>query len=217
MVRERCPGSGVWCLEMPADRSQNTERLNKATIKRTDSGPGGDGLRKLLQLALLKPFLLAVVCLVAVPAHGHYMGRTVPIGYAGNGPVHLVAQVIASYFEEQMGRETELSVESSVEECIQTIIKKEAPMAVVSLGVNDGVPDGIVRVTPGLNAVDVTITLIMGADARRDLQYSLVPKYMENLNRLIEQEAWIKALNRVKNGEGVRKVALDMLREADLL
>ena len=165
----------------------------------------------------LRYMLAAAVCLVAVPSYGHYMGKVVPIGHTGERSVHLAAQVIASYFEEQMGRETELSVESSVEECIQTIIKKEAPMAVVSLGVDEGVPDGIVRITPGLNAGNVTITLIMGAGAQRDLQYSLVPKYMENLNRLIEQEAWIKALNLVKNGEGVRKVALDMLREADLL
>ena len=169
------------------------------------------------QRSWLRYLLPAAVCLMAIPAQGHFMGRTVPIGYAGNGPVHLAAQVIACYFEEQMGRETELSVESSLEDCIQTIIKKGAPMAVVSLGVDDGVPDGIVRITPGLNAGGVNITLIMGAGARRDLQYSLVPKYMENLNRLIEQGVWLQALDRVNNGEGVRKVSLDMLREADLL
>ena len=90
-------------------------------------------------------------------------------------------------------------------------------MAVVPLGNDDVVPGGIVGITPALKAGKVTITLVMGADARKNLQYSLVPKYMEKLNQLIEPEAWLRALDRVKNGEGVRKVALDMLREADLI
>ncbi len=172
-------------------------------------------------MALLRVFpvylLLAAVWLMAVPAHGHYMGRSVPIGYTGEGSVHLAAQVIASYFEEQMGRGTELSIESSVEECFQTIIEKEAPMAVVSLGVDDVVPGGIVRITPGLNTGKVTITLVMGTGARRNLQYSLVPKYMEKLSKRLAQADWEKALERVEAGEGVRGVALDMLRKADLL
>lgn len=173
--------------------------------------------QKFWQRYWLRYLLLAAACLMAAPAHGHYMGRSVPIGYTGEGSVHLAAQVIASYFEEQMGRETELFIKSSVEECFQTIIGRKAPMAVVSLGTDYGVPGGIVVITPGLNAGKVTVTLVMGAGARQDLQYSLVPKYMENLNRLIDQGAWLKALDRVENGEGIKKVALDMLREADLL
>ena len=161
--------------------------------------------------------LLAAVCLMAAPAHGHYMGRPVPIGYTGEGSVHLAAQVVASYFEEQMGRKTELSIESSVEECFQTIIEKEAPMAVVPLGSDDVIPGGIVGITPALKAGKVTITLVMGAGARRDLQYSLVPKYMEKLSKRLVPADWEKALARVEAGEGVKGVALEMLRRADLL
>jgi hypothetical protein len=168
-------------------------------------------------LDLLKYLLLAAVCLMATPAHGHFMGKVVPIRYAGEMSVHLAAQVVASYFEEQMGRETELSAHNSVKECFKIILGKEAPLAVVSLAADDDIPDGIVAITPGLKAGKVNITLVMGAGARKNLQYSLVPKYMENLNSFIEQGAWQKALDRVKGGEGVRKVALDMLRSADLI
>jgi len=197
---------------MPKKKSIKYRTFRK-TISRSLNGFSD----RLLRIHLKKFLLSLAVLLVAIPAHGHYGGRIVPIGYTGEGSVHLAAQVIASYFEEQMGREMELSVESTVEECFQTINRKKAPMAVVPLGNDDVVPGGIVGITPALKAGKVAITLVMGADARKNLQYSLVPKYMENLNQLIEPEAWLRALDRVKNGEGVRKVALDMLREADLI
>ena len=82
---------------------------------------------RILRVHFIRYVPLVVVWLAVAPAHGHYGGRSVPIGYTGEGSVHLAAQVIAAYFEEQMGRQTKLFIGSSVEECFQIIIEKKAP------------------------------------------------------------------------------------------
>lgn len=170
-------------------------------------------------MALLRGFLVIVVCIAAAPVHGHHMGRTVPIGFSDSGfpHVHLAAQVIASYFEEQMGRNMELSAEISMEKCLDSILAKEMPMAVVPLLPAEKMPDGVVVVIPGIDAGKGIITLVMGTEAKQNLQFSLVPKYMEKLADKLSTADWEKGLARVDSGEGVRKVALDMLRESDLL
>lgn len=158
-----------------------------------------------------------IVWLTAIPAHGHHMGRPVPVGYTGTGNAHLAAQVIASYFEEQMGLETELSGRSSVQECLEMILDKKTPMAVVPEIQQDRIPDGVVLVLPALNTGSRVYTLVMGREARENLQFSLVQRYMELLSSRLSYDEWKKGIIRVNSGEGVRKVALDMLREADLL
>lgn len=168
-------------------------------------------------MAVLRKLLIVVVFLNAVQAHGHHMGRTVPIGYSGEGAVHLVAQVIASYFEEQMGRETELSAESSVEKCMQSILDKKVPMAVLPVVPADRIPEGVVVVLPGIDTGKEVVTLVMGGAARKRLEFSLIPMYLDRLSKGLTPSGWQKGLTRVEAGEGVRGVALDMLREADLL
>ena len=165
----------------------------------------------------LRFLLPATLCLVAVPAHGHYMGRTVPIGYAGNGPVHLVAQVIACYFEEQMGRETRLVEADSPAQCIQSVSDREFPMAVVPDAVKGDLPEGVLKLEGMVGVPDLKVIFIIGSDAREKLEFSLVQRYLDSLSKGFELADWEKALARVEAGEGIRGVALDMLREADLL
>ena len=147
------------------------------------------------------------------------MGKAVPILHSSGDTIQgrLAAQVVASYFEEQMGRETVLSGKSSAQECLGLILDKKAPMAVVPEIEQDWIPVGVVVVLPGLNTGGGIFTLVMGSDARQDLQFSLVPRYMELLSSRLSRDAWAKGIVRINSGEGVRKVALDMLREADLI
>ncbi len=106
---------------------------------------------------------VGILTVTAVPSPAH-MGKTVPIVHAGGPAAALAGNVVAAYFGEQMGRETELSAESSVKECFQAIMEKEAPMAVVPLGNDEGVPAGIMGITPVLNIGKKTLTLVMGSD-----------------------------------------------------
>ena len=114
--------------------------------------------QKYWQKYWLRYLLPAVVCLVAVPAHGHYMGKAVPIGFTGEKSVHLAAQVIASFFEEQMGRETKLVVTGSSSQCIQSVRDREFPMAVVPDAAEWVLPKGVLKLegmlgAPGMRAI----------------------------------------------------------------
>jgi hypothetical protein len=172
--------------------------------------------QKYLQRYRLRYSLLWLVCLMAVPAHGH-MGRSLPIGYTGEGSVHLAAQVIASYFEEQMGRETKLVEAGSLAKCLQSVRDREFPMAVVNYAEARELPDGVIKLEVTLGAPGRSVVFVIGSDARKKLEFSLVPGYLNRLSRSLAPTDWEKALTRVEAGEGVRGVALEMLRERDLL
>ena len=165
----------------------------------------------------LRYLLSAVVCLMAVPAHGHFMGKVVPIGYTGEKSVHLAAQIIASYFEEQLGRDTKLVETGSPAQCIQSVRDREFPMAVVSDAAKGVLPEGVLKLEGMLGASGLRVIFIIGSDAREKLEFSLVQRYLDSLSEGFEPADWEKALARVEAGEGIRGVALDMLREADLL
>lgn len=156
---------------------------------------------------------VGILTVTAVPSPAH-MGKTVPIVHAGGPAAALAGNVVAAYFGEQMGRETSLFVKSDVWECLQTIVDKEGPMAVIPVVPREEIPDGVVIVLPGIDTGEAVFTLVMGSDAKGELQFSLVPRYMEKLASKLSPAAWEKGLARVRAGEGVRKVALDMLREA---
>jgi len=168
-------------------------------------------------LALLRLFLLALVCLMAVPAQGHRMGRPVPIGYAGEGMASLAAQVIAVYFEEQMGREMKLVSSVSPAGCIRLILDREIPMAVVPVLAAGDPPEGIVRLKGAFGAPERSFILVMGSEAREKLEFSLVQRYVDSLTKGIDPDLWKNSEARVEAGEGVRGVAMEMLREKDLI
>jgi hypothetical protein len=169
-------------------------------------------------MALLRLFLiLGILAVVPVSAHAHHMGRTIPIVHSGGQAAALAGHIVAAYFEEQMGRDTALSEKAGVQATLEQITGRQAPMAVVPVISREQTPGDIVIVLPGLDTGEGVFNLAMGSEAKKDLQFSLVPQYMEKLSKELSPEAWKKGLERVKAGEGVRKVALDMLREGDLL
>ena len=169
------------------------------------------------QKYLLQYLLPAAVCLVAVPSYGHYMGKVVPIGHTGERSVHLAAQVIASYFEDQMGRDTKLVETGSPTRCIESVRDREFPMAVVPDTAAGGLPEGVLKLEGMFGASGQRVILIIGSDAREKLEFSLVHRYLNSLSKGFEPTDWEKALERVEAGEGIRGVALDMLREKDLI
>ena len=170
-------------------------------------------------MALLRGFLVIVVCIAAAPASGHHMGRTVPIGFSDSGfpHVHLTAQVIASYFEEQMGRDTKLVLFRSISEGIDGIRDREYPMAVLAANAVLDLPEGVIRLEGEFGVPGGTAVLIIGRDAKEKLEFSLVQRYLDKLSEKLSTADWKSSMARVEAGEGIRGVALDMLREADLL
>ena len=165
----------------------------------------------------LQYLLVTALWLAAVPAHGHRMGRSVPIGYTGGGSVHLAAQVIASYFEEQMGRETRLVETASLARCLQSVREREFPMAVVPSSAAGELPEGVIELEGVTGAPGRRAVFVMGSDARKKLEFSLVQEYLNRLSKSLAPADWARALERVEAGEGVRGVALEMLREKDLI
>lgn len=168
-------------------------------------------------MAFLRFFTAFAALLAAVPVHGHSMGRSVPIGHSGSEALRLTANVVASYFEEQMGRETTLVEEPSPVLCIESLRDREFPMAVVPEDATQGLPDDLVVLGKRLGPPGLEAVLVMGADAVKRLEFSLVTDYLESLARGLAPSHWKRALERVQAGEGARGVALDMLREADLI
>jgi hypothetical protein len=121
--------------------------------------------------------------------------------------------VVAAYFGEQMGRNTLLVATDGCDGSVSALEAKEAPMAVVNCNWSEP-PDGMAFKGPALALAG--IKLVMAGHAVGDLNFSLVGKYMEKLATISGGE-WEAAMARVEKGEGVRKVALDLLRERDLL
>ncbi len=166
---------------------------------------------------LLRCLLVAAVWLMAVPAHGHYAGRSVPIGYTGEGSGHMAAPVVASYFTKRIGPGTKLVERGSPAECLQSIRDRKFPMAVVPDAAAWDLPEGVDKLESMLGAPGRTVVFVIGSDARKKLEFSLIPIYLDKLSKMLAPADWEKALARVEAGEGIRGVALEMLREADLI
>jgi len=170
-------------------------------------------------LASRGSILLVFFMLLPVSVQGHNMGKPVPIGYTGSDlpQAHLAAQVVACYFGEQLGREVELVRSDSLARCVEWVRNREFPMAVVPAGAAEDLPEGVRMLGGVLGAPGRSFVLVMGSDARQKLEFSLVQRYMDTLSGRLGPADWEKADERVQAGEGVRGVALDMLREKDLI
>ena len=172
---------------------------------------------RILRVHFIRYLPLVVVWLMAATAYGHYGGRTLPIGYSGEGSGHLAAQVVASYFEEQMARGTKLVEKGSPAECLQSIRDREFPMAVIPAAAAEDLPKGVVKLEGMLGAPGRTVVFVIGSDARKKLEFSLFPAYLDRLSKGLTPAEWEEALTSVEAGKGIKGVALDMLRRADLL
>jgi len=161
--------------------------------------------------------VLLVLGLSTVQANAHSMGRVIPVAYSGKEDVELAARVITEYFSEQMGRDMKLQRQNSGRECLDIIRNREAPMAVIYPEVTEMSGEGVKIVTFALDVAGNKVILVMGIDAANKLEFSLIPRYMEKLSGRLKNADWSRGLDRVRGKGQFRKVALDMLREAELL
>jgi hypothetical protein len=145
------------------------------------------------------------------------MGEAVPIAYIEGPEAQFAAYVIAAYFGEQMGRETRLVPGATVTVCLDMLRSGRSPMAVLDMLPENHDLAGLTVVDPVLPVGGKTGMLVMGEEASKQLQFSLVPMYMEKLENRLSFRDWETGLARVRFGEGARKVALEMLREKDLI
>jgi len=182
-------------------------------LGREHEGPGAP-LSLLITLACLQ---VAVLALLPAGTAGHSMGEAVPVAYIEGQDKGFAANVVAAYFGEQMGREIRLIPGESGQECLEMLRSGMAPMAVLDQIPGSGSLKGISVAGQVPVAGRASAVLVMGEDAGKQLQFSLVPMYMEKLKSVLAAEDWEKGLARIRRGEGVRKVALDMLRGKDLI
>ncbi len=158
--------------------------------------------------------LLLVSCAATALAH---MGRSVAF-LCPEGPVpELAAHIVAAYMGEQMGRDLKVSTRENPARCLGSILDRQAPMALIPEAGWSDKYKGLVRVGDFLTADGTVFVLVMGEDAASNLQFSLVPRYLVRLSEGLARWDLEDASKRVRNGEAPRKVALDVLREADLL
>ena len=161
-------------------------------------------------------FQIAVLALLPNSASGHRMGEAVPIAFVEGSETGFAASVIAVYFSEQMGKEIGLVPGKSSQKCLDMVRTGIAPMAVLDRMPAHTIRD-VVVVEPVLAKGGEAAVLVMGERAVRQLQFSLVPRYMEKLGNVLDAADWELGLARVRAGEGIRKAAIDMLRDKDLI
>ena len=172
---------------------------------------------KTVRFDRLLRFGLAIACLIAVPAHGHYMGKTIPLLYEGGERADLASYVIASYIGEQMGAEIQPRPVLKGESVTQLLKIRKAPW-VLRIQPTEARPyTGLVKVQPHFAVAGLDAVIYMTEESSKDLKFSLLSQYILKIRSGIDREDWETGLARVRAGEGVRKVALQMLREADLI
>jgi len=145
------------------------------------------------------------------------MGRVIPLLHEDGDRSTLASHVFAAYVGEQMGAEIRPRLVNKGESVSELLKAREAPWVLKILGFKTRPLWDLVEVEPHFVVVDKDAVLFMTVESRKDLKFSLLPRYIEKILTGFDHKDWEAGLNRVKAGEGVRKVALDMLREADLI
>ncbi len=175
-------------------------------------------------MAVLSRTAAAACLLLLLPAAGRaHMGPSFPLAHGGGEEAALMAQVVASYISEQMGREVKLlqaGAGGDDGEALAAVERRVAPLAVVSeaaWGERRAAFPSLTGSGPALPGPGGLFRLVAGREAAAQLSFSLLPDYAARLARATAGWDWAKALGRVRAGEGRRKVALDLLRAADLI
>ncbi|TNF49962.1 hypothetical protein EP232_01075 [bacterium] len=158
--------------------------------------------------------LLLVSCVATAFAH---MGRSIVFLCPEGLLTELAAHVVAAYMGEQMARDIEVSTRENPTGCLDSIRDRQAPMALIPRADWSEDQEGLVRVGEFLPANGTVFVLVMGEEAASNLQFSLVSKYLTRLSEGLTRRDIEDGSTRVGKGEGPRKVALDLLREADLV
>jgi hypothetical protein len=167
--------------------------------------------------------VLAAWAATATPALAH-MGPSFPLAHGAGEESALMAQVVASYLAEQMGRDVVLAERATSAGALAAVKGREAPVAVVTQqewalqGEGGGEGAGaLVATGPAIPGPGGGFRLVAGREAAAQLSFSLLPAYADRLARATAGWDWARALTRVRDGEGRRRVALDLLRAADLI
>jgi len=168
-------------------------------------------------VAFLRIGLLLLLMFSGASTVAAHMGRTIAfLAPEGHLP-ELAGYVVASYIGEQMGRDMDVSTRETSARCLDSILHREAPMALIpETDWNDG-NTALVRAGDFRPVGGVVFVLVMGEEAAGNLQFSLVDRYLAKLSEGLNRQELEDGSERVRDGEGPRKVALDLLREADLI
>ena len=162
--------------------------------------------------------LLGVCLLVGMSSPGWaHMGRTINFLCPAGPENELAANMAAAYMSEQMARDVKVVVHDKAARCLDGIRGHEGPIALVPMAQWPGDDAALVRFDPSLQVGGTVFVLVMGREAAGQLQFSLVSRYLSRLEDSLPGMDINRGLERVRGREGARKVALDLLRKADVL
>lgn len=150
------------------------------------------------------------------PASAH-LGPSVTLLCPEGALNEIAANIVAEYMGEQMARNVKVVKHIDTARCLNGIRDHEAPIALVPGDQWPGDDEIVVHVGGPLRIAGTDFVLVMGRKAARRLRYSLVPRYMARLAEVLTGTDISPGLEKVRKGEGARKVALDLLRKVDLL
>lgn len=168
-------------------------------------------------MAVLITFLRVVLLILATAMNsGAHTGRVIPLCCDEDQKTVFVANIVSAYFTEQMGRYVRVVQVQEKGQCLDEMEAERAPISVVA---GRNAVDSVVYVTvgPALTSSIGSYSILMGRKAKDLLIFSLVPQYIDRLSGAFGSLPLQEALERVRSGQGPRKVALDILRNADLI
>lgn len=167
-------------------------------------------------MAVLRCLLTLLLLSAGTPVQAH-MGRTIYLLYPEGADESLAANIVAAYMGEQMGREILAEGRKGTASCLDGVIARESPMALVPADGWESGPSGLVKMDPAIRVGTSRYVLIMGQEAAGQLQFSLVRQYLSVLSAGLDGKDLDRSIDLVRRGSGARKVALDLLREGDML
>lgn len=167
-------------------------------------------------MAVLRWLLTALLLSAASASYAH-MGRTIQLLYPDGVEESLAANLVAAYMGEQMGREIVVESRRGPTACLDGILAREAPMALVPEDEGRGARDGLVRMGDPVRVGSRIYVLIMGREAADQLRFSLVSTYLRTLSERLAGIDPGAAISSIEGGSGARKVALDLLRKGDII
>ncbi len=168
-------------------------------------------------MALLRSAILGVLLVIGITLNAEaHTGRIIPLCCGSDYESRLIANLVSSYIGEQMGRDVKVVNAADEGLCFVEMQTEKAPLAVLK-NRNTAGNDIYVKVGPVLKTLLGDYIVVMGQKASEKLIFSLVPQYLERLSQTFGSLPLGEALRRVESGEGARKVAIEVLREADLL
>jgi len=164
------------------------------------------------------PFLALLAALLLPGGAMAHMGPELPFLHPAGEEAALAASVVSSYLSEQMARDVVPREKSAGSDALAGVTGHEGPLALVrAADWEKGRSGELTSLGPPLAGPGGAFQLVAGREAAAQLSFSLLPQYASRLAEKMAGWDWAKALARVRAGEGRRKVALDLLRSADLL